>query len=243
MTLTHIQCKNAKFSPSGKGNKLSDGGGLHLLLHENGSKYWRMSYRFLGKQKLLSIGTYPLLSLAEAREKRDKAKKLIAAGQDPGVQKKLARFELQANHDNSFEKVAREWHSQKLHTWKPEHAENILKRLETYLFPKIGKRPVKEVTAPEILEALRLLERDGKRDLAHRQLQHCSHILRYAIATGRAEHDVTQHLKGALQPVKSRGLAFLPEKELPGFLSKLARYETEYGGNILTRLPPPGHKA
>lgn len=235
MTLTNIQCKNARFNPNGQGNKLSDGGGLFLHVKEAG-KYWRMSYRFLGKQKLLSIGTYPLVSLAEAREKRDEAKKQIAAGQDPGTQKKLARLELQVNHNNSFEKVAREWHSQKLHTWKPEHAENILKRLETYLFPKIGDRPVKEVTAPEILEALRLIERDGKRDLAHRQLQHCSQILRYAIATGRTEHDVTQHLKGALQPVKSRGLAFLPESELPTFLSKLFRYETDYGGNILTRL-------
>ncbi len=236
MKLTNTECKNARYNPEGKGNKLSDGGGLHLQLHENGSKYWRLSYRFLGKQKLFSIGTYPLVSLAEARAKRDEVKKQIAAGKDPSTQKKLAKLELKTNHDNSFESIGREWHSQKLHTWKPEHAANILKRLEVYIFKTIGSRPIKDVTTPELLHALRLVEKAGNRDLAHRQLQHCSQIYRYAIATGRATHDLTINLKGALQPLKSKGLAYLPEAELPAFLRKLEKYDTDFGGNLLTKL-------
>lgn len=235
MKLTNTQCKNAKYSADGLGNKLSDGGGLYLQLSETG-KYWRMNYRFLGKQKTLAIGTYPLLSLAEARTRRDKAKKLIIDGQDPATQKMLARLELRANHNNSFESIAREWHSQKRHTWKPEHASNILKRLEANIFPKIGKRPIKELTAPELLSALRTLEKEGKRDLAHRQLQHCGQIFRYAIATGRAKNDITPHLKGALQPAKSKGLAYLQESDLPEFLAKLECYDSEFRGNILTKL-------
>lgn len=234
MPLTDIACKNAK--PREKLWKLSDSGGLYLQIMPNGQKYWRMNYRFLGKHKTLAIGIYPRTTLVEARAKREEAKKMLDAGKDPMTQKKLAKLELQMNHDNSFENIAREWHSQKLHTWKPDHAASILKRLETNMFPKVGKRPVKELTAPELLVALRVLEKDGKRDLAHRQLQHCSQILRYAIATGRAEHDITQHLRGALQPTKSRGMAFLEELELPEFLSRLDKYDTQYKGSLLTKL-------
>ncbi len=235
MKLTNIQCKNAVYDPSGAGNKLSDGGGLYLQISETG-KYWRLNYRFLGKQKTLAIGTYPLISLAEARTKRDEAKKKLIAGQDPSTEKKLTKLALQTNHDNSFEAIAREWHGQKLHTWKPDHAETILKRLETNVFSKIGRRPIADVTAPELLDALRVLEREGKRDLAHRQLQHCNQIFRYAIATGRAKQNIAPHLKGALQPAKSRGMAYLPESELPEFLSKLEHYDSEYKGSILTKL-------
>lgn len=235
MKLNNLQCKNASYDPAGAGNKLSDGGGLFLHLKETG-KYWRMNYRFVGKQKTLYIGVYPQVSLAEAREKRDEAKKLIANGQDPSTQKKLDRLELKTNHENNFEAIAREWHSQKLHTWKPEHAANIMKRLEGNIFPKIGTRPIKEVTAAELLDALRVMEAEGKRDLAHRQLQHCAQIFRYAIATGRAKHDITPALKGALQPARSVRLAHLSERELPGFLSRLEHYDSEFNGNILTKL-------
>lgn len=235
MKLNNTQCKNAKYNPKGAGNKLSDGGGLFLHLKETG-KYWRMNYRFLGIQKTLALGIYPRVTLAEARDKRDEAKRLIDAGKDPATQKKLAKLELQTNHDNSFESIGREWHSQKVHTWKPEHAANILKRLEGTVFKKIGYRPIKEVTTPELLSALRMLEAEGKRDLAHRQLQHCSQIFRYAIATGRADFDITTNLKGALQPVKSKGLAYLPESELPAFLRKLEIYDSEYRGALLTKL-------
>lgn len=235
MKLTNTQCKNAKFDPSGKGNRLSDGGGLYLQISATG-KYWRLNYRFLGTQKTLALGIYPRVSLAEAREKREDAKKQIDAGKDPATEKKLAKLEMKTNHDNSFEAVAREWHSQKAHTWKQKHADVILSRLETNVFSKVGKRPIKELTPMELLDAIRILEKQGKRDLAHRQLQHCSQIFRYAIATGRAEQDITQFLKGALQPTVSRHLAFLQEHELPEFLSKLEVYDTEYSGSLLTKL-------
>lgn len=235
MKLTDIKCKNSKYNPVGKGNKLSDGGGLFLHIKEAG-KYWRMNYRFLGKQDTLYIGVYPEITLAEAREKRESAKKLIRDGKNPNTEKKIAKIELYASHANNFEAVARQWHSQKLHTWKPEHAANILKRLETNIFSHIGKRPIKEVKASELLAAVRSLEAEGKRDLTHRMVQHCGQIFRYAIYNGLAEFDITANLRGALQPVKSIGRAHLQEKKLPDFLKKLEKYDTDYNGNLLTKL-------
>jgi integrase len=235
MKLTNTQCKNAKYQPDGIGNKLTDGGGLYLHLIESG-KYWRMNYRIAGKQKTLAIGTYPLVSLADARQKRDEAKKRIAEGKDPSTEKKLAKLELRTNYDNNFETIGREWHSHKAHTWKPIHGATILKRLEVNIFRKIGKRPIKEIKTVELLDVIRTLEIDGKRDLAHRMLQHCGQIMRYAVATGRADHDLTLNLKGALQPAQSTHYSRLLESELPAFLKKLARYDVDYGGNTLTRL-------
>lgn len=234
MKLTNIQCKNAKYSSDGKGNKLSDGGGLFLHIQEKG-KYWRMNYRFLGKQKTLALGVYPRMSLAEAREGRETAKKLLDAGKDPMETKKLDRLELQTNYENNFENLAREWHAHKIHTWKPVHAERILSRLERDIFPKIGARPICDVTAPELLDAVRRVEARGNYDLAHRVMQTCGQVFRYAVATGRADKDITQDLKGALKPAKSKTLAYLSEEELPVFLKKLNRYE-EYRGNTLTKL-------
>jgi integrase len=148
----------------------------------------------------------------------------------------LAKIELRTNYENNFEAIGREWHSQKAHTWKPDHAETILKRLEVNIFRKIGTRPIKEIKTVELLDAIRVLENDGKRDLAHRMLQHCGQIMRYAVATGRADHDLTINLKGALQPVQSKHYTHLIESELPAFLKKLNRYDVDYGGNTLTRL-------
>ncbi|MCH2547807.1 MAG: tyrosine-type recombinase/integrase [Alphaproteobacteria bacterium] len=235
MKLTNIKCQTAKFSPDGKGNKLADGAGLYLHLQEQG-KYWRMNYRFLGKQKTLSFGTYPLISLAEAREKRDAAKKQLDRDQDPMEVKKLRKLELHTNYENNFEAIAREWHQHKFHTWKPDHAERILKRLEADVFPKIGKRPISGLTPPELLEAVRQIEARGHCDLAHRALQTCGQVFRYAVATGRAQRDITPDLRGALKPTRSKNLAFLKESELPAFLHKLERYEEDYGGKLLTKL-------
>lgn len=233
--LTNIQCKNAKYNHDGKGNKLSDGSGLFLHLKEKG-KYWRMNYRFLGKQKTLYIGVYPEISLSEAREKRDEARKMLREHKDPQTEKKLKKLEVMADHDNSFEKIAREWHENKKHSWNEKHAAVTLSRLEKNIFKHIGSRPIKEVTAAELLETLRLIEKDGKRDLAHRQLQHCGQIFKYAIASGRAKFDITSNLKGALQPVKSKGMAHLKEDQMPDFLKKLETYDTEFKGNTLTKL-------
>lgn len=175
------------------------------------------------------------MSLAEAREGRETAKKRLDAGQDPMETKKLDRLELQTNYENNFENLAREWHAHKIHTWKPIHAERILSRLGRDIFPKIGARPICDITAPELLDAVRRVEARGNYDLAHRVMQTCGQVFRYAVATGRAEKDITQDLKGALKPAKSKTLAYLSEGELPTFLKKLDRYE-EYRGNTLTKL-------
>ena len=234
MKLTHAQCKNAKATD--KPLKLADGGGMFLLVMENGNKYWRLKYRFLGKEKLLALGVYPRMSIAEARQARDDAKKELDAGRDPSEVKKLAKLEMQSEYENNFENVAREWHSQRKHTWKEKHAENILKRMEADLFPHIGKRPIKAIAPYEILAAVKKVEERGSRDLAHRMMQMCGQVFRYGVASGVAARDVTADLKGALQPVKSIGYKHLKESELPTFLKKLENYDRDYGGRILTQL-------
>lgn len=234
MKLNNLQCKNTKAAD--KPVKLADGGGMFLHVMPNGNKYWRLKYRYLGKEKLLALGVYPRVTLQEAREKRDQARKLLDAGHDPSEKKKLDRHEKKVSYENNFENVAREWHQQKIHTWQSKHASTILHRLEVNIFSKIGKRPIKNIKATELLEVIRLMEAKGNRDLAHRMLQHCGQIFRYAIATGRAEYDITASLKGALEPVVSKRLASLKERDLPEFLSKLNKYDVEYGGSTLTKL-------
>lgn len=235
MKLTYKKCETSKYNANGKGNKLFDGGGLFLHIKETG-KFWRLKYRFNNKEKLLSLGPFPLLGLAEAREMRDQAKKLLLKNQDPGEIKKRQKLELQKDYENNFENIALEWHEQRIHTWKPDYAEVIKGRFKTYLLPHIGKRPLKDITAPELLATLKKIEKDGKRDLAHRMLQMCSQIFRYAVATGRGERDIAVDLKGALQPVKSKNYAHLSEKQFPEFLNKLEKYDSEYKGSILTKL-------
>lgn len=233
--LTNQECLNARYSPKGDGNKLADGGGLYLHLKQTG-KYWRMDYRFIGKRKTLTIGPYPKIGLKQAREKRNEAKTLIEEGKDPCEQKKIGKLSLITAYENNFENIAREWHEQKKHTWQPKHAQTILSRMEGNLFPLIGARPITQIKPTELLDAIRRIEKKGLHDLAHRQLQHCSQIFRYAVATGRADYDITPNLKGALKPAKSRNLAHLSEKELPVFLQKLERYDSDYNGSIITKL-------
>lgn len=233
--LTNIECKNAKYNPSGKGNKLSDGAGLILYVKENG-KYWHLNYRFLNKQKTISLGVYPNISLLEARERRTEAKKMIALGKDPSEIKKIQKQILKTGYDNNFESLARKWHETNQHTWKKEHADNILKRFEANIFPIIGKRPIKDLTAPEVLAAVEKVQDRGNHDLAHRMLQMCSKVFRFAVARGLCDRDLTVDLRGALQTVKSENRAYLQEKQLPEFLNKLERYELNYGGKTLTRL-------
>ncbi len=236
LTIKGIEKVIKEVESTGKARKAADGGGLYLEVTPAGGKYWRMKYRFLGKEKRLAFGVYPIVGLQDAREKRLKAKRLLDQGVDPNEQKKLDKLEKLAKYENSFEALAREWHGQKQHSWKDKHSETTLKRLEANVFPHIGKRPISDIKASELLKALKEIEDRGSRDLAHRQLQHCGQIFRYAIATSRAEVDITANLKGALQPVVSTGFAHLSEKELPDFLQKLNKYDVEYGGTPLTKL-------
>lgn len=234
MKLTNTACKNAPCT--GKTRKLSDGHGLYLEVTPTGSKYWRMKYYFNRVEKKLALGVYPQVTLLEAREKARLAKKQLAEGHNPVEVKKLEKIERLTHYENSFEVLAREWHQQRYHTWKQKHAATILKRLEANIFPELGGRPIKMITAPELLAAVRKVERRGAHDVAHRIMQTCSQVFRYAIATGRAERDISQDLRGALAPVISENYARLREKELPGFLKKLNRYEQDYNGSTLTRL-------
>ena len=199
--LSDIQVKGAK--PKEGDYKLSDGYGLYLLVTPTGGRLWRLQYRFDGKQKLLSFGAYPAVSLADARQRRDNAKKLLANGIDPGETMKAQKSAQGKQDANSFEVIAREWHSKFSHAWVTSHAQHKLERLEKNVFPWIGKRPIKDIKAPEVLAVLRRLEERGILDTAHRVRFECGQIFRYAVATGRAERDPSADLKGALPPVKN----------------------------------------
>jgi len=199
--LSDTQVSKAKSKE--KQYKMADGGGLYLLVTPTGGKLWRLKYRFANKEKMLSFGIYPALSLADARHRRDDAKKLIANGIDPGETKKAQKASQGEQDSNTFEVIAREWHSRFAHTWVATHAQHKLERLEKTVFPWLGKRPIMEITAPEVLAVLRRLEARKILDTAHRVRFECGQIFRYAIATGRAERDPSADLKGALPPVKN----------------------------------------
>ncbi len=234
MPLTDIIVRNAKAQK--KQYKLPDGKGLHLLVHPNGSKYWRFRYRFAGKENTLALGIYPEITLKEARDKRDYTRKQISEGIDPSQQKKIEKLTKHINTENSFENIAREWHENKKSNWTERHASYVLKRLEADIFPAVGFRPIDEITAPELLAAVREVEKRGALDIAHRVMQTSGQIFRYAIATGRATRDISADLKGALQSRKKKHFNRLQEKELPEFLQKLKKYDGEYDGDIQTRL-------
>lgn len=205
------------------GGKLSDGGGLFLELHKNGRKYWRYKYRIDGKERLHAIGVYPETSLGEAREKHKIAHKLVAGGIDPQEMKKEKKRDKVLNAANSFEAVAREWHERHQQRVSEKHAATIINRLEADVFPMIGKRPIRDLTPPEILEVLRKIEKRGAHELAHRAKQYIGQVLRYGIATGRAERDHTGDLRDALLHVKTTHYAALEPNELPEFLKVLRR--------------------
>ena len=156
MPLTDIICKNAK--PETKPKKLSDGKGLYLEVMPSGSKYWRMKYRFNKKEKRLALGVYPEISLKEVREKRDEARKQLADGIDPSQLKKQKKLTQYISSENSFEVIAREWHADRKLAWTDRHAKYVLRRLEADIFPVLGFKAIQDITAPELLAALRKIE-------------------------------------------------------------------------------------
>lgn len=230
MKLTDTYLRTLK--ANGKVQKYSDGGGLYLHVSPTGGKLWRMGYRFEGKQKTLSFGKYPAVSLKDARNRRDEAKDLLAAGIDPGARKKAVKAAIKAETMNSFEVVAREWFERYKDSWVDHHGKKILARLENDIFPLIGGKAIGAVTAPELLEALRRIEARGAVETAHRALQNCGQIFRYAIATGRAERDTAADLRGALSPVKSTNFASITE---PKDIGALLREIDAYPGNMIVR--------
>lgn len=231
MALTDTAIRSAK--PQDKPGKLFDGGGLFLLVTPNGGKWWRLKYRFGGKEKLLSLGVYPAISLKEARKRREEAKEQIALGIDPGANRKAIKEAVRAEVNNSFEIVGREWHGKQKDSWVKSHGDKILARFVNDIFPIIGKKPVNAVTAPELLEALRRIESRGAVETAHRTLQNCSQVFRYAIATGRAERDPAADLRGALGPIKHTGFASITDTTAIG---ALLRDMDAYQGNMVVRL-------
>ncbi len=225
MPLTDIAAKGAK--PKEKLYKLSDEKGLFLSVRPNGGKYWQMKYRFDGKEKTLSFGVYPEVSLREARDKRDEARKKIKDGIDPSEEKKLAKLTRMIDAENSFEAVAREWHSKQKDRYTVKHHKAVLTRLENDAFPLLGSRPIGQIKAPELLVTVQKIEKRGAIDLAHRVLQTCGQIFRYAIATGRTDRDISADLRGALTVRKKVNHANLKEDQLPEFLQRLENYHGE----------------
>lgn len=216
MPLTDSICKAAK--PKDKPYKLTDGDGMFLYVHTNGSRYWRLKYRYLGKEKLLSLGVYPEVSLAEARDKRIEARKLLANNIDPSYSKKEAKRQSLIKAENTFEVIAREWHSNQSENWTSRYSKYVITRLESDIFPAIGSRPVAEIKPPELLDVFRKIEKRGAHEIAHRTMQCTTQVFRYAIITGRVERNPALDLKGALKPVKRRHYAALDVKELPEFV-------------------------
>jgi len=214
-TLTDTAVRNAK--PSEIPYKISDGDGLYLLVNAIG-KYWRFNYRFAGKQKTLALGVYPDLTLKAAREKLAEARRLLANDVDPSMAKRVQKAARREAAANSFEAVAREWFAKHSPRWKESHAGKIIARLERDVFPWMGPRPISEITPPELLAAMRRIEDRGVLETAHRAMQNCSQIFRYAVATGRCERDPSQDLKGALPPTKTRHFPAITDPQAIGVL-------------------------
>ncbi len=236
--LTDIQPRNAKggIKPKGFGDRkqeeptdkpytLPDGGGLYLLVNPDGSKYWRMQCRFAGAPRLLAFGKYPDVSLATARELRQQAKAQIRAGIDPAQAKRLEKLNQATANANTFEAVAREWHANKLETWQLRTATNVLHRLEKDVFPLIGKQPIADIRAPVMLDVLRQIEKRGALEMAKRQGQVCGQIFRFAIASGKAEIDPVQSLRGALKPSARGHHAAITADDLPDFIRDFEKIE------------------
>jgi len=229
MPLTDTAIRNAK--PKDKPYKISDEKGLYLLVKKAG-KYFRYDYRHGGKRKTMALGVYPTVKLKEARDHRDKARKLIDNGVDPLEQKKTTLAIREETATNGFEAVALEWFTKNKHTWVDGHSRTIIRRLEANVFPWLGSRGVSTITAPDILAVLRRIEERGALETAHRVKQICGQIFRYAIAIGRAERDPSADLRGALPPTKPKHMPAITD---PDKIGELLRAMDGYQGHFITR--------
>ncbi|AKE59359.1 integrase [Citrobacter amalonaticus Y19] len=230
MSLNARQVDTSK--PREKIYKLADGGGLYLQVNPNGSKYWRMKYRFSGKEKKLSFGIYPDISLAEARTKRDEARKVLASDKDPGEVKKAELLAKKLSITNTFEAIALEWYDAKVSGWSKNYADYVKRAFNNNVFPYLGPQPVNEIKPLELLSVLQRMEKRGAAELASKVRQRCSEVFRYAIVTGRAEYNPAADLGSALQSHEKQHYPFLNAAELPDFLHKLSNYS----GSLITLL-------
>jgi len=230
MPLTDIVVRNTKPDNS-KTIRLKDDRGLYLEVSPAGGKWWRLRYWIAGKENRLSLGVYPEISLKDARERRDAARRLIANGVDPSQVRKGLHAESQAELE-TFQLIAEEWFAKFKHTWAENTAETIIGRLRKDIFPYIGTRAIREITAPELLGVIRRIESRGAVETARRDMQKCGQVFRYAIATGRAERDVAADLRGAIAPPKKRHFASIHE---PREVGELLRAIDGYSGSFVTR--------
>lgn len=212
---------------------------MYLELSPAGGKWWRLKYRFGGKEKRISLGTYPDVGLKQARERRDEARKLLADGVDPGEHRKAQKAAGQERAANSFEVVAREWYAKMASTWVPSHGEKIIRRLERDIFPWLGNDPIGDISAPKLLSTIRKIEDRGRLETAHRVLQNCSQVFRYAIATGRSERDPAADLRGALPPVRETHFAAITDpKEVGGLLRAIDSFTGTFIVKAALQLSP-----
>ena len=234
MALTATTIKTCK--PKDKAYKLTDGGGLYLLVSPRGGKWWRFDYRFQSKRKTLSMGVYPAVSLKDARDRRDEAKKQLANGIDPAMVRQSQKH--QQSQPNTFEAVAREWHAKFKPGWSDTHASRLLRLLERDIFPWLGSMPVSDVSSPLLLQTIRRIETRSL-DTAHRAMQNCGQVFRYAIATGRQQNDPTHALKGAIPPIRDNHIASITHPEQIGALLRaIEGYKGEFITQSALRLGP-----
>ena len=230
MPLTDTAIRNIK--PGVKSIKLFDERGLYLEVSPSGGKWWRLKYRFDNKEKRISLGVYPDISLKDARDRRDEARKLLANGVDPSENRKAIKSTRMDRAANSFEVVGREWFAKYSPTWASNHGDRIIRRFERDIFPWIGGRPIAEITAPELLSVIRRIESRGALETAHRALSNCGQVFRYAVATGRAERDPSGDLRGALPPVKGTHFAATTD---PKRVAEILRAMDGYEGTLTVR--------
>lgn len=211
MSLSDTAIRNAK--PSNKAFKMYDEQGLFILITPSGGKWWRLKFRFNGNENSISLGTYPETSLKSARDKRDEARRLLAEGINPSEQRKAKKASTRNNAANSFESISREWLATHMSNKAESHKSKVQRRLEIHLFPWIGNKPIDSLSAPEILDALKRIEKLGIIETAHRALQTTGQVFRYAVQTGRALRDVTADLRGALPPTSVKHMAAFTEPQ------------------------------
>lgn len=227
--LTDKKIRAAK--PAAKLYKIADSEGMYLLVTPGGAKYWRLKYRHAGKEKVLALGVYPIVGLAEARQRRANAKAIIYGGLDPSVVRKSEKRSRVLHAGNTFEAVAREWFEAKRAGWSLSHAGAVLSRVDKQLVPTLGARPIAEIEPAEVLDTIRKIEARDALEMASKTRIVAGQVFRYAIATGRAKTDPTRDLRGAFKTREVQHYAKLREEDLPEFLAKLDQYD----GNALTR--------
>lgn len=237
MPLTDTAIKAAK--PKEKPYKLSDSGGMYLEVAPSGGKWWRLKYRIDGKEKRISLGTYPEIGLKEARERREAARRLLAHGVDPSAHRQATRAASEALRENTFEALAREWYGVKAGKWADTYRDKILSRLERFIFPPLGARPLTEITASELLAVLREIEAQGKGETAHRTRSYCVQIFQYAIATGKADRNPARDLTGTLKPRSTTHRAAVTDpKKVAGLLRAIDDYSGTTVVECALRLAP-----